>query len=103
MPTSAVTTIFLDDGGVMNDNTLRGPEWQRLVGEYLSPRLGGSFQTWGDANQVIATREFKLYKDHKAVVAWYVNDELGPSAVGYNYSQLPERTRLHRRILAVAR
>ena len=24
-------TIFLDDGGVMNDNALRGPEWQRLA------------------------------------------------------------------------
>jgi len=30
MPTSPVTTIFLDDGVVMNDNTLRGPQWQRL-------------------------------------------------------------------------
>jgi hypothetical protein len=64
MPTSAVITIFLDDGGVMNDNTLRGREWQRHVGEYLSPRLGGSLQAWGNANQVIATREFKRYKDH---------------------------------------
>ncbi|MCX8212923.1 MAG: hypothetical protein OTJ97_00160 [SAR202 cluster bacterium] len=50
MPTLAVTTIFLDDGGVMNDNTLRGREWQRHVGEYLSPRLGGSLQAWGNAN-----------------------------------------------------
>ncbi len=69
MPTSAVTTIFLDDGGVMNDNTLRGPEWQRHVGEYLSPRLGGSLQAWGNANLVIATREFKRYKNHNWVRA----------------------------------
>ncbi len=36
-------TIFLDDGGgVMNDNEVRGPQWQRLVGEYFSPTLGGA-------------------------------------------------------------
>ena len=65
MPTSPVTTIFLDDGGVMNDNTLRGPQWQRLVGEYLSPRLGGSLQAWAEANKHVATREVKLYMDHE--------------------------------------
>jgi hypothetical protein len=31
MPTSAVTTIFLDDGGVMNDNTLRGRECSAML------------------------------------------------------------------------
>jgi phosphoglycolate phosphatase-like HAD superfamily hydrolase len=47
MPTSVVTTIFLDDGGVMNDNALRGPEWQRLVGEYLSQVLEGYLEGMG--------------------------------------------------------
>jgi phosphoglycolate phosphatase-like HAD superfamily hydrolase len=64
MPTATVTTIFLDDGGVMNDNTLRGPEWQRLVGEYLSPRLGGSLQAWAEANRVVIEREIKIYSEH---------------------------------------
>jgi len=33
--------IFLDDGGVMNDNNARALQWQRLVGEYFVPLLGG--------------------------------------------------------------
>ena len=33
--------IFLDDGGVINDNSLRAVQWPRLVGEHFSKRLGG--------------------------------------------------------------
>jgi hypothetical protein len=47
-------TIFLDDGGVMNDNRLRGPQWQRLLGEFLPPRLGGEAVAWAEANRVVA-------------------------------------------------
>jgi HAD superfamily hydrolase (TIGR01509 family) len=43
--------VFLDDGGVMNDNNVRGPQWQRLVGEFLAPRLGGSPEKWARANR----------------------------------------------------
>ncbi len=46
-----VETVFLDDGGVMNDNRLRAPEWVRLIGEFLSPRLGGTAEAWGLHNQ----------------------------------------------------
>ncbi len=49
--------IFLDDGGVMNDNALRGPEWQRLVGEFLAPRLGGSQEAWARANAVVMSQQ----------------------------------------------
>jgi HAD superfamily hydrolase (TIGR01509 family) len=42
--------LFVDDGGVLNDNRLRGPQWQRFVGEYFSPILGGSLQDWALAN-----------------------------------------------------
>jgi len=45
-------TLFLDDGGVMNDNTLRTPQWQRLLGEFFPPRLGGSAEAWAEANRV---------------------------------------------------
>ena len=48
----------------MNDNELRGPQWQRLVAEYLAPRLGGTAQAWAEANKVVAKREFELYKQH---------------------------------------
>ncbi len=50
--------IFLDDGGVMNDNTLRGPQWELLVGEFFVPRLGGNPAAWAAANRTVATEEF---------------------------------------------
>jgi HAD superfamily hydrolase (TIGR01509 family) len=49
----ALLTIFLDDGGVMNLNHLRGPQWQRLVGEFLAPLLGGAPAAWAEANRVV--------------------------------------------------
>jgi HAD superfamily hydrolase (TIGR01509 family) len=51
-------TIFLDDGGVMNDNAVRGPQWERLVGEFLASRLGGDLAAWGRANRIAASEEF---------------------------------------------
>ena len=53
-----IEAIFIDDGDVMNDNARRGPQWQRLVGEYLAPRLGGDQVAWGRANKVIAEKEY---------------------------------------------
>lgn len=46
-------TVFLDDGGVMNDNAIRGGEWQRLLGEFFPPRLGGTSSQWSEANRTI--------------------------------------------------
>jgi hypothetical protein len=43
--------IFLDDGGVMNDNRVRGPQWQLLVGEYFPAILGGAPEAWAAANR----------------------------------------------------
>ena len=48
--------LFLDDGGVLNDNAVRGPQWQRLVGEYFAPRLGGAPAAWAEANKVVIDR-----------------------------------------------
>ena len=48
--------ILLDDGGVLNDNAARGPQWQRLVGEYFAPRLGGAPAAWAEANRVVIDR-----------------------------------------------
>ena len=56
-------TIFLDDGGVMNDNSVRGSDWQRLVGDFLAPRLGGDRRRWASANLVVAERLFDKYKE----------------------------------------
>ncbi len=46
LATRDVTQLFIDDGGVLNDNERRGAEWRRLIGEYLSPRLGGEPPAW---------------------------------------------------------
>ncbi len=40
----------------MNDNRLRGPQWQRLVGEFFAPRLGGDPAAWAEANRAVVTR-----------------------------------------------
>ncbi len=45
--------LFLDDGGVLNDNAARAPQWQRLVGEFFAPRLGGDPAAWAEANRVV--------------------------------------------------
>ncbi len=44
-------TLFLDDGGVMNENSLRPEQWARLVGEFFPPILGGTSAEWVDANK----------------------------------------------------
>ncbi len=50
--------IFLDDGGVMNDNNTRALQWQRLVSEFFAPLLSGPPDAWSRANRVVADRLF---------------------------------------------
>jgi len=45
--------LFLDDGGVISDNRVRGPQWRRLVGAFFAPRLGGTPDAWAAANGVV--------------------------------------------------
>lgn len=47
--------LFLDDGGVMHDNALRGPQWQRLVAAFFAPILGGETRAWSAANHQVAS------------------------------------------------
>ncbi|MHA1200255.1 MAG: HAD family hydrolase [Candidatus Heimdallarchaeaceae archaeon] len=42
--------VFFDDGGVMNDNRLRGIQWQKMIGDYFSPKYGGEPHKWAEAN-----------------------------------------------------
>jgi HAD superfamily hydrolase (TIGR01509 family) len=51
--------ILLDDGGVMNDNRLRGEQWPLLVGEFFAPRLGGTMTAWAEANRLVVQRMFE--------------------------------------------
>jgi hypothetical protein len=45
-PVNQIRVVFLDDGGVLNDNERRAPEWRRLLGEFFAPRLGGTPEAW---------------------------------------------------------
>lgn len=45
--------LFLDDGGVLNDNRVRATEWLRLIGEFMPSRLGGTAEQWTSANRVV--------------------------------------------------
>src|SRR5690242_7766066 len=47
--------LFLDDGGVLNDNEVRGEQWRRLIADYFSPRLGGTREAWAEANWHVIT------------------------------------------------
>jgi phosphoglycolate phosphatase-like HAD superfamily hydrolase len=46
--------LFLDDGGVLNDNALRPSQYLTLIGEFMPPRLGGTAEQWRDANRTAA-------------------------------------------------
>jgi HAD superfamily hydrolase (TIGR01509 family) len=61
--------IFLDDGGVMSDNARRKPQWQRLVAEFLSPRLGGRPAAWAEANEVVFERSWQRYMEAPELAA----------------------------------
>ena len=61
MSKARIRAIFLDDGGVMSDNAIRGREWQRLVAEFLAPRLGGEHARWAQANDVVWTQHWDGY------------------------------------------
>jgi HAD superfamily hydrolase (TIGR01509 family) len=55
--TVQIKAIFLDDGGVMNDDSVRGPQFRELIGAFLSQRLGGDVQDWAAANSTILNRD----------------------------------------------
>jgi phosphoglycolate phosphatase-like HAD superfamily hydrolase len=58
---AGVRVVFIDDGGILNDNERRAPEWRRLLGEYLPPRLGGTAQAWAQSNIGAAERSWARY------------------------------------------
>ncbi len=67
--------IFLDDGGVLNDNEVRGAQWRRLAGEYMAARLGGSQEEWAKANAAYATGLFtgRAWDDRLSAAANYAD------------------------------
>ena len=65
-PDSPARVVFLDDGGVLNDNEQRAPEWRRYLPEFLIPRLGGTPGAWAEANRVVADESWRRYLAHIA-------------------------------------
>ncbi len=57
-----VKVIFLDDGGVMNDNQIRGGQWQELVAQFFIPRFGGMKAEWKSANRYALIRFMEKYE-----------------------------------------
>jgi FMN phosphatase YigB (HAD superfamily) len=45
--------ILFDDGGVLNDNAIRAPQWKAYCGEFFHSRFGGDPEVWGEANQKV--------------------------------------------------
>jgi phosphoglycolate phosphatase-like HAD superfamily hydrolase len=43
--------LFIDDGGVLNDNRVRGPRWARELGPWMAERYGGAPEDWTAANR----------------------------------------------------
>ena len=61
MALAGLRVVFIDDGGVLNDNERRAPQWRRLLGEYLPPRLGGTSEAWAEANRPAFERSWARY------------------------------------------
>ena len=66
-PDRPARVVFLDDGGVLNDNERRAVEWRRYVPEFFIPRLGGTADAWSEANRVVALESWHRYLAHMAV------------------------------------
>lgn len=64
--------LFIDDGGVLSDNSRRGPEWRRLVAEFFPPRLGGEPQAWSEANRATWRQVAEAHQPALAVEGHYV-------------------------------
>ena len=75
-----ITTLFVDKGGVLVDNTVLSPQYRRLLGEFLPTEIGGDPHAWEDANVGAARRAFERYRDaHKSAPStsirdWYAED-----------------------------
>src|SRR5687768_2880593 len=95
--------LFLDDGGVISDNSRRAPQWQRLVGEFFPPILGGTAEEWKEANKAFTTAIFapgawearlKAAGDYPTYERTYLLDWLEIMCKLVGVTQPPEAERL---------
>ena len=76
MALAELRVVFIDDGGVLNDNERRAPEWRRLLGEYLPSRLGGTPEAWAASNVGAFERSWARYLERvrsgslRGIEAW---------------------------------
>ncbi len=56
-----IENIFFDDGGVLNNNSLREKQWQKLIYEFFSPKYGKTLNDWSKANEYAFQRYLKNY------------------------------------------
>lgn len=57
-------TIFIDDTRVINDNNIRTSQWKSLIGQFFSPRFGGSLRAWASANEYALTQLMHRFKQN---------------------------------------
>src|SRR5207248_2662913 len=75
-----ITTLFIDKGGVLIDNTTLSPQYRRLLGEFLPTELGGDPDAWANANAGAASRAFARYRrapltaPPTSIRDWYADD-----------------------------
>jgi Predicted phosphatases len=75
-----ITTLFVDKGGVLVDNTTLSPQYRRLLGEFLPTELGGDPDAWENANVGAAHRAYRRYQQaymtapSTSIREWYAED-----------------------------
>jgi phosphoglycolate phosphatase-like HAD superfamily hydrolase len=75
-----ITTLFIDKGGVLVDNTTLSPQYRRLLGEFLPTELGGDPEAWANANVGAAHRAYARYQlayltaPSTSIRDWYAED-----------------------------
>lgn len=52
----SIKAIFIDDGGVIQDNRRRHQQWRVSLPEYMVPRYGGITEDWAEANDAVVKR-----------------------------------------------
>ncbi|KAF9907360.1 hypothetical protein EC991_011009 [Linnemannia zychae] len=58
-PRTLPRAIFLDSGGVINDNDRRAPQWVHHMEQYMpTTKIGGPGRLWGKSNGIISDRLF---------------------------------------------
>ncbi|KAF9979311.1 hypothetical protein BGZ73_000005 [Actinomortierella ambigua] len=54
------TAIFLDSGGVINNNDIRAPQWVHNLSNVMPPLFGGTPKHWGESNRRFSAKVFEV-------------------------------------------